>query len=86
MPCRQCDSDNQRLFNGEIAIHFPGLDGLDKPIVWVFRKLVVCLECGLAEFPVPGKELAVLAERAPATGSSEPRPAAEHLLRMAKPA
>jgi hypothetical protein len=43
--------------NGEIAIHFPGLKGLDKPIVWVFPKLLVRLDCGFTEFTVPGKKI-----------------------------
>ena len=62
MPCKQCDSDNQSTFNGQVAIHFPGLRGLDKPIVWVFPKLVVRLHCGFAEFTVPEKELSVLVQ------------------------
>jgi hypothetical protein len=33
---------------------------LDKPIVWAFPKLAVCLECGSAEFVVPDRELRVL--------------------------
>lgn len=46
-------------------MHYPGLEGLDKPIVWVFPKLVVCLECGLAEFDIPESELRGLAQNAP---------------------
>jgi hypothetical protein len=34
MACRVCKSDSGKTFNGEVAIHFPGLEGLDKPIVW----------------------------------------------------
>jgi signal transduction histidine kinase len=34
--------------------------GLDKPIVWVYPKLLVCLECGFTEFTVPERELSVL--------------------------
>jgi hypothetical protein len=60
MLCRRCASDNRDTFNGEIAIHFPGLKGLDKPIVWVFPKLAVCLECGFTDFTVPERELSVL--------------------------
>jgi hypothetical protein len=45
-----------------IAIHFPGLQGLDKPIVWVFPKLLVCLNCGAAQFAIPESELSVLVE------------------------
>jgi hypothetical protein len=57
MSCKSCQSENQGNFNGEIAIHFPGLKGLDKPIVWVFPKLVVCLDCGFTEFAIPETEL-----------------------------
>jgi hypothetical protein len=60
MSCKSCQSQSQREFNGEIAIHFPGLKGLDKPIVWTFPKLAVCLECGFTEFTVPERELCVL--------------------------
>jgi len=49
MSCKRCASDEVKTFNGELAIHFPGLEGLDKPIVWVFPKLVVCL--GRGRFP-----------------------------------
>ena len=57
MSCKSCESENQRNLNGEIAIHFPGLEGLDKPIVWVFPKLLVCLDCGFTEFAIPESEL-----------------------------
>jgi hypothetical protein len=50
------------MFNGEIAIHFPGLEGLDKPIVWVFPKLLVCFNCGFTEFAIPEAELRRLVE------------------------
>ena len=60
--CRSCQSANQSTFNGEIAIHFPGLEGLDKPIVWVFPKLLVCLNCGFTEFAIPEAELRRLVE------------------------
>jgi hypothetical protein len=69
MPCKACQSDDQRTFNGEIAIHFPGLKGLDKPIVWAFPKLVVCLDCGFTEFSVPEAELRLLSEGTTAQGA-----------------
>jgi hypothetical protein len=59
--CKSCSSENVREFRGEIAIHFPGLKGLDQPTVWVFPRLLVCLKCGTAEFAVPAKELTTLA-------------------------
>jgi hypothetical protein len=64
--CKQCSSEKLGHFNGEIAIHFPGLKGLDKPIVWVFTELSVCLDCGFTNFTVPDKELRVLVEGASA--------------------
>ena len=69
MSCKSCQSQNQREFNGEIAIHFPGLKGLDKPIVWVFPQLAVCLQCGFAEFTVPERELSVLVKGAAVEGA-----------------
>jgi len=55
MICRRCESA-RKTFPSEIAIHFPGLDGLKKPIVWLFPEVRVCLKCGTAEFVVPEKE------------------------------
>ena len=69
MTCKGCHSEKQRVFNGEIAIHFPGLEGQDKPIVWVFPKLMVCLHCGFAEFAVPERELQVLTRGSPVEGA-----------------
>lgn len=43
-------------------IHFPGMGGLDKPTVWAFPKLLVCLDCGFTEFQVEESELRLLAE------------------------
>jgi hypothetical protein len=46
--------------------HFPGYEGLDKPTVWIFPEVVVCLDCGLAELTVPEAELRTLAKGATA--------------------
>jgi len=56
-----------RLFNGEVAIHLSGFDGLHKPIVWAFPKLTVCLDCGQAKFLVPKKKLQTLVAGSAAT-------------------
>jgi hypothetical protein len=69
MPCNRCASENHREFHGELAIHFPGIAGLQKPIVWTFPKLLVCLECGHAEFKVPERELRVLVTGVPLNGA-----------------
>jgi len=59
MSACHCDS-SRRSFGGEVALHFSGLDGLKKPIVWVFPRVEVCLSCGAAEFVVPERELTAL--------------------------
>jgi hypothetical protein len=57
MFCKVCQSENQRDLGGEVAIHFRGLKNLDKPTVFVFPDLLVCLNCGFTEFVVPETEL-----------------------------
>jgi hypothetical protein len=61
MLCKSCGSVNQKKFSAEMQIHFPGLKDIDKPVVWVFPDVVVCLDCGTAEFAVPEEELRQLA-------------------------
>ena len=68
MPCKSCGSANQSKFAGEIGIHFPGLQNLDKPVVWVFPEIVVCLDCGTSEFAVPEVERRLLAKGDAAAG------------------
>ncbi len=46
----------------DTSIHFPGLKNIDKPVVWIFPELVVCLNCGTAQFAVPEAELRLLAK------------------------
>jgi hypothetical protein len=45
-----------------MGLHSPGLKNIDKPVVWVFPDLVVCLDCGFAEFAIPEAELGLLAK------------------------
>jgi hypothetical protein len=51
-----------------MAIHFLGLEALKKPVVWVFPELLVCLNCGNAEFVIPGTELRLLQKGDAAAG------------------
>jgi hypothetical protein len=62
MPCKSCGSVNQSKFTAEMGIHVRGLKNIDKPAVWIFPELVVCLDCGTAEFAVPEAELCLLAK------------------------
>ena len=63
--CRSCQSGNTRTFGSEIGLHFAGMSGLEKPIVFVFPEVAVCLSCGHAEFTVPETELGVLESNTP---------------------
>ncbi len=76
MSCLLRASGNQAEFGSEILIHFRGLKNLDKPSVWVFPKLFVCLDCGSSRFMTPESELALLAKGAPASECSIPDPVA----------
>jgi len=62
MRCKSCGSENLREFTAEIAVHFRGLKNIDKPHVFLFPVLIVCFDCGTAEFVVPEKELSRLRE------------------------
>ena len=56
-------SNRQMEFLGEICLHFPGgLESLNKPQLLTFPKVVVCLDCGSAQFTVPETELKVIKE------------------------
>ena len=62
MSCFSCASGNEAEFGAEVKIHFPGLKNLDKPGVFVFPKVLVCLNCGSSRFTTPETELALLQE------------------------
>jgi hypothetical protein len=62
MSCVSCASGNQAAFATEINIHFPGLKNVDKPSVFVFPKILVCLDCGYSRFTIPDTELAQMQE------------------------
>ena len=68
-PCKSCGSSRQAEFNGEICLHFPGgVESLDKPLVWMFPKVVVCLDCGLAQFNFPEAKLKPFQENLASSG------------------
>ena len=69
MTCSQCGSAKQSALTGEVAIHFAQRQDWHNPMLWVFPKLVICLQCGLAEFSLPNRELQVLALGASVEGA-----------------
>ena len=70
MPCYMCNSENQKEFPSEIAIHFPGKGNLSVPHVFVFPSLLVCLDCGFTGFSIPQGDLRRLTE----LSAAEPSP------------
>ena len=72
MICQSCGSEKLGSFTGELAIHFPGLKDLNKPVVWVFPEIWVCLKCGNAGLSVPEDELRVLAAETASPVTSSP--------------
>jgi hypothetical protein len=64
MGCKQCSSENQADFPAELCVHFPGLNDLSQPAVFVFSVLLVCMQCGRAEFALPEEELRQLTKTA----------------------
>ena len=69
MACISCAAENEGEFLSEVDIHFPGLRNVDKRPVLVCAQLLVCLNCGKAEFTVPKGELDLL-RRGDATANS----------------
>jgi hypothetical protein len=57
MACACCGSSNQAEFPSEIAIHFPGRENRNKPHVFVFSAVLVCLDCGFSAFNIAEPEL-----------------------------
>jgi hypothetical protein len=70
MTCLSCHSAKHAELTAEMLIHFPGLKNLDKPGVWLFPKLLVCLNCGCTRFTVPQTELDSLEKGTRASDSS----------------
>ncbi len=69
---------HQSEFSSETCIHFSGLKNLDKPGVFLYPKLLVCLDCGSTSFTVPQTQLSLLWE-----GCGEERGAGGSLDRTA---
>jgi len=62
VPCKSCQSTNQRVFESEINIHFPELKKVKRSPVIAFPDLVICLNCGFTETKIGDSELQELVE------------------------
>jgi hypothetical protein len=48
-------SESKQIRRGDD--HLPGFNGLEKPTVWIFPEILICLDCGFAECAIPESEL-----------------------------
>lgn len=64
VPCISCESAKLMEFDTKIVIHFRGLKDLNKPAIFTFPKLVVCLKCGSMRGNISAPELRLLRESA----------------------
>ena len=62
MACYVCNSEGQKEFRSEIAIHFSGKENLTVPHVFVFPTLLVCFGCGFTGFSILKDDLRRLTE------------------------
>jgi hypothetical protein len=60
--CHSCASARLMELDAEMNIHFPGLRNMDKPSIFVFPKIIVCLHCGLMQAQLSGEEVLRLQE------------------------
>jgi hypothetical protein len=56
MACSHCSSSNQMEFPAELGIHPPNLADAEVA-VFVFPRLLICLDCGSSSFMTPMFEL-----------------------------
>ena len=40
-----------------MSVHVLGVENVDKPVVWVFPKVLVCMDCGFTELTIAENEL-----------------------------
>ena len=64
MTCKACSSESLQELKGELSASFPTLDKVNVPPVYICGAVLVCLECGFAEFMVPTRELQLLKKSA----------------------
>jgi hypothetical protein len=61
--CPSCVSSNQAEFSSEMLIHLSGLTNIDKPALWLFPKLLVCLDCGFFASDCPSSRVDIAGRR-----------------------
>jgi hypothetical protein len=73
MSCSFCNSNYQAVFAAEVNIHVSGPMNAASPGVFVFPRLLICMDCGYSSFVMPEIELTVLAGAAHAGNATTSR-------------
>jgi hypothetical protein len=55
-----CASENLQELAGELSASFPDLKRSKIPPIYVCQRVIVCLDCGVAEIVIPAAELELL--------------------------
>jgi prolyl-tRNA editing enzyme YbaK/EbsC (Cys-tRNA(Pro) deacylase) len=69
MACKACNSENLQRLDGELTASLPTLKGLKASPLYVCQSILVCMDCGFAEFVIPTSELLSLKNAKAASGS-----------------
>ena len=62
--CANCGSAKLQTFSTEANIHFPGPANLARASVFVFPKMIICLDCGQITSKLSENELRMLRQGA----------------------
>jgi hypothetical protein len=68
MACKACGAECMQELAGELTASFPDISRSTIPPIYVCQRVVVCLECGLAEMVLPERELELLKRGRAASG------------------
>jgi hypothetical protein len=60
--CKDCASERQLIFSGELTLAFPGIERVNLAPVYICADSFVCLDCGYTELVIPATKLEQLKE------------------------
>jgi hypothetical protein len=55
--CKDCASERQQIFPGELTLAFPGIERVNFAPVYICADSFVCLDCGYTELVIPATKL-----------------------------
>jgi hypothetical protein len=60
MGCKNCQSSQLKVFQGEVSLVFPGIRRIHQASVYFCPQILICLDCGASEFFISAQELELL--------------------------